>query len=88
MLRALAGTVGHVVASAYASPRALDAHSLAETATAILGASRVTVQPNLTRAITEARRAADPSGNKGVFVTGSVMTAGEASAMNDQSRSI
>ena len=58
-------------------------HRLGALAVDVFGADRVSVQPRLTEALTEAMELAeagpdDALGGSGVLVTGSVITAGQA----------
>ncbi|WP_369138661.1 bifunctional folylpolyglutamate synthase/dihydrofolate synthase [Modestobacter versicolor] len=80
MLLPLRGAAAHVLVTENTSPRRMPAAALAARAAAVLGADRVTVMPDLPRALQAARdRAARPGA--AVLVTGSVVTAGEAGAL-------
>lgn len=64
------------------SPRALSATALGQRATAVFGADRVEVAPDMTSAIERAVALADQSGpGAGVLVAGSVYAVGEARAL-------
>ncbi|MDO4910358.1 MAG: folylpolyglutamate synthase/dihydrofolate synthase family protein [Corynebacterium sp.] len=85
MLEALAPVLSEIVVTQNSSPRALDAHELAELAVEYFGEERVRVEPNLAGAYELAVELAedgeeDPAGC-GVIITGSVVTAGDARAM-------
>ncbi|MFW3169701.1 bifunctional folylpolyglutamate synthase/dihydrofolate synthase [Geodermatophilus sp. CPCC 206100] len=80
MLHALRDPAVEVVASENTSPRRLPAADLGAAAAEVLGADRVTVEPDLAGAVRSALdRASD--GVTAVLVTGSVVTAGEAAAL-------
>ncbi len=83
MLRVLRDGAHEVVVTENASPRRMPAAALAARATALLGAERVTVEPELPRALRAALRSATRTApeNGAVLVTGSVVTAGEAGAL-------
>jgi len=83
MLAALEEVCAELVVTQNSSSRAMPADELAALAVDIFGADRVSVQPVLAEAITEAIELAeagpdDALGGSGVLVTGSVITAGEA----------
>jgi dihydrofolate synthase/folylpolyglutamate synthase len=80
MLQALRDTAAEVVVTENSSPRRLPAAALAARAAEVLGPDRVTVEPDLPRAVrTASGRAARSDGERtAVLVTGSVVTAGEA----------
>jgi dihydrofolate synthase/folylpolyglutamate synthase len=83
MLAALEDICAELVVTQNSSPRAMPADELGALAVDIFGADRVSVQPVLGEAITEAIELAeagpdDALGGSGVLVTGSVITAGEA----------
>ena len=80
MLHALVDTATEVVVTENSSPRRLPVAFLAARATEVLGPDRVTVEPDLRRAVrTALGRAARAHGEAtSVLVTGSVVTAGEA----------
>jgi dihydrofolate synthase / folylpolyglutamate synthase len=83
MLRALRDGASEVVVTENASPRRMPAAALAARATALLGPERVTVEPELPRALRAALRSATRTAPEtgAVLVTGSVVTAGEAGAL-------
>jgi len=68
-----------IVITANSSPRAMDPDELGALATGVFGPDRVSVEPQLTRAVAEAAELAEEGGESGggVIVTGSVVTAGE-----------
>jgi dihydrofolate synthase/folylpolyglutamate synthase len=83
MLATLEDVCAELVVTQNSSPRAMPADELGALAVDIFGADRVSVQPVLGEAITEAIELAeagpdDALGGSGVLVTGSVVTAGEA----------
>jgi dihydrofolate synthase/folylpolyglutamate synthase len=83
MLAALEDICAELVVTQNASKRALPADELGALAVDVFGADRVSVQPRLTDALTEAMELAeagpdDALGGSGVLVIGSVITAGEA----------
>jgi dihydrofolate synthase / folylpolyglutamate synthase len=83
ILAALEDVCAELVVTENSSPRAMPADELGALAAEIFGADRVSVQPHLGEAITEAIELAeagpdDALGGSGVLVTGSVITAGEA----------
>ncbi|RBY83181.1 folylpolyglutamate synthase/dihydrofolate synthase family protein [Blastococcus sp. TF02A-26] len=83
MLAELEGICAELVVTQHTSPRAMPADELGALAVEVFGADRVSVNPRLPEAITEAIELAeagpdDALGGSGVLVTGSVITAGEA----------
>jgi dihydrofolate synthase/folylpolyglutamate synthase len=83
MLAELEGICAELVVTQHTSPRAMPADELGALAVDVFGADRVSVNPRLPEAITEAIELAeagpdDALGGSGVLVTGSVITAGEA----------
>jgi dihydrofolate synthase/folylpolyglutamate synthase len=83
MLAALEDVCAELVVTQNSSSRAMPADELGALAVDIFGADRVSVQPVLSEAITEAIELAeagpdDALGGSGVLITGSVITAGEA----------
>ncbi len=83
MLAELEPLCAELVVSQHSSPRAMPADELGALAVDVFGADRVSVNPRLRDAITEAIELAeagpdDALGGSGVLVTGSVITAGEA----------
>lgn len=70
MVRAAAGLVDEFVVTAAPSDRTTDPDALAATAVGVVGADRVTVEPELERALDAARELADEEG--GVVVFGSI----------------
>jgi dihydrofolate synthase/folylpolyglutamate synthase len=83
MLAALEEICAELVVTQNSSERALPADELGALAVDVFGGDRVSVQPALGEAITEAIELAeagpdDALGGSGVLVTGSVITAGEA----------
>jgi dihydrofolate synthase/folylpolyglutamate synthase len=83
MLAELEGICAELVVTQHSSPRAMPADELGALAVDVFGADRVSVNPRLPEAITEAIELAeagpdDALGGSGVLVTGSVITAGEA----------
>jgi dihydrofolate synthase / folylpolyglutamate synthase len=79
ILEELEGVVQEVVVTANSSPRAMDADELGALAAEVFGAARVSVEPDLRRAVEQAGELAEEGGvsGVGVIVTGSVVTAGE-----------
>jgi dihydrofolate synthase/folylpolyglutamate synthase len=79
LLTELEPLLAEVVVSANESPRSMDADELAALAVEVFGADRVSVEPDLARAIEEAAELAEEAGDSGVgvIVTGSVVTAGQ-----------
>jgi dihydrofolate synthase/folylpolyglutamate synthase len=83
MLRELEPVCAELVVTQNSSSRAMPADELGALAVDVFGADRVSVQPRLPEALTEAVELAeagpdDALGGSGVLVTGSVITAGEA----------
>jgi dihydrofolate synthase/folylpolyglutamate synthase len=83
MLAELEEICAELVVTQHSSPRAMPADELGALAVDVFGADRVSVNPRLGEAITEAIELAeagpdDALGGSGVLVTGSVITAGEA----------
>jgi dihydrofolate synthase/folylpolyglutamate synthase len=83
MLAELEPLCAELVVTEHSSPRAMPADELGALAVDVFGADRVSVNPRLRDAITEAIELAeagpdDALGGSGVLVTGSVITAGEA----------
>ncbi|SDM69974.1 dihydrofolate synthase / folylpolyglutamate synthase [Geodermatophilus siccatus] len=83
MLRELETVCAELVVTQNSSSRAMPADELGALAVDVFGADRVSVQPQLPEALTEAVELAeagpdDALGGSGVLVTGSVITAGEA----------
>jgi dihydrofolate synthase/folylpolyglutamate synthase len=83
MLTELEGICAELVVTQHTSPRAMPADELGALAVDVFGSDRVSVNPRLPEAITEAIELAeagpdDALGGSGVLVTGSVITAGEA----------
>jgi dihydrofolate synthase/folylpolyglutamate synthase len=83
MLTALEDVCAEIVVTQNSSQRAMPADELGALAVDVFGADRVSVQPVLAEALTEAIELAeagpdDALGGSGVLVTGSVITAGEA----------
>jgi dihydrofolate synthase/folylpolyglutamate synthase len=83
MLTALEEICAELVVTQNSSPRAMAADELGALAVDVFGADRVSVNPRLAEAVTEAMELAeagpdDALGGSGVLVTGSVITAGEA----------
>ncbi|MDY6049936.1 MAG: folylpolyglutamate synthase/dihydrofolate synthase family protein [Corynebacterium sp.] len=81
ILTALEPVLTEVIITENRSPRVLDAEVLAEAAREIFGEERVSVNPDLAAAIEQAIDLADWSeteSGRGVLVTGSVVTAGDA----------
>jgi dihydrofolate synthase/folylpolyglutamate synthase len=83
MLAELEPLCAELVVTQHTSPRAMPADELAALAVDVFGQTRVSVNPRLPDAITEAIELAeagpdDALGGSGVLVTGSVITAGEA----------
>lgn len=72
-----------VVITANSSPRAMDPDQLGALATEVFGVDRVSVEPDLARAVEQAGELAEEGGESGVgvIVTGSVVTAGEIRAL-------
>jgi dihydrofolate synthase/folylpolyglutamate synthase len=81
MLRALRGIATEVIVTENASPRRMRADVLARHAVDVLGPERVSVQPDLARAVQAAVDSALGDADAGVLITGSVVTAGEARAL-------
>ena len=86
MLTALEGICAELVVTQNSSPRAVPADELGALAVDVFGADRVSVHPQLAEALESAIELAeagpdDALGGSGVLVTGSVITAGEASAL-------
>ncbi len=86
MLAELEPLCAELVVSQHSSPRAMPADELGALAVDVFGADRVSVNPRLREAITEAIELAeagpdDALGGSGVLVTGSVITAGEARSL-------
>jgi dihydrofolate synthase/folylpolyglutamate synthase len=81
MLRALRGIATEVIVTENASPRRLRAEELARHAVDVLGPERVSVQPDLARAVRSAQDQAAAEPDSAVLITGSVVTAGEARAL-------
>jgi dihydrofolate synthase/folylpolyglutamate synthase len=83
MLCTLDGSVAEVIDTENSSPRRMPAAALAVRAAELLGAERVTLEPELPQALrTELRLARTVGrGRTAVLVTCSVVTAGEASAL-------
>ncbi len=85
LLETLEPVITQAVITQSSSPRAMSAQDLAELATDIFGANRVTVEPQLGRALETGIRLADEAGagmgGAGVLITGSVVTAAEARAL-------
>ena len=83
MLAELEPLCAELVVTEHSSPRAMPADELGALAVDVFGGDRVSVNPRLRDAITEAIELAeagpdDALGGSGVLVTGSVITAGEA----------
>jgi dihydrofolate synthase/folylpolyglutamate synthase len=80
ILAELEPVVAEVVVSTNSSPRAMDPDELGALAVDVFGSERVSVEPDLGRAVEQARELAEEEGaaGAGVIVTGSVVTAGEA----------
>jgi dihydrofolate synthase / folylpolyglutamate synthase len=92
ILAALEDICAELVVTQNSSSRAMPADELGALAVDIFGADRVSVQPVLGDAITEAIELAeagpdDALGGSGVLVTGSVITAGEARTLMSGRRS-
>src|SRR5205085_6290222 len=81
MLASLAGVATEVIVTENASPRRLPADDLARHAVDVLGPARVSVQPDLARAVQDALNRAGREPRSAVLITGSVVTAGEARAL-------
>jgi dihydrofolate synthase/folylpolyglutamate synthase len=86
MLTALEDVCAELVVTQNSSPRAMPADELGALAVDVFGADRVSVQPVLAEALTEAMELAeagpdDALGGSGVLATGSVITAGEARSL-------
>ncbi len=77
LLRALAPGVGQLIAAENTSSRHLPAAELASRAATVVCPARVCLQPDLGRALDEARASA-VARDTVLLVTGSVVTAGEA----------
>lgn len=79
ILAELEPVLTEVVITASSSPRAMDPDELGALASAAFGSDRVSVEPDLGRAVEEAAALAEEGGESGVgvVVTGSVVTAGE-----------
>ena len=91
MLAALEDVCAELVVTQNGSPRAMPADELGALAVDVFGADRVSVQPRLAEALTEAVELAeagpdDALGGSGVLVIGSVVTAGEARTLLAGSR--
>lgn len=80
ILAELEPVLQEVVVTANSSPRSMDPDELGAIASEIFGAARVSVEPQLARAIEQASEIAEEAGESGVgvVITGSVVTAGEA----------
>ncbi|AOS62436.1 bifunctional tetrahydrofolate synthase/dihydrofolate synthase [Actinoalloteichus hymeniacidonis] len=85
ILTELGAVADHLVITQNTSPRALPAETLGEMAIALFGEAKVTVKPALGEALETAMRMSgetddpdEPAAGRGVVVTGSVITAGEA----------
>lgn len=82
MLRVLRDVAAEVVVTETTSPRRMPAEALGRVASTVLGEPRVTVEPELERALGLAlQRALTAPGDAAVLVTGSVVTAAEARAL-------
>jgi len=83
MLTALRDSATEVLVTENTSPRRMPAAALAACAAELLGTERVTVEPDLLRAIRAALHLATLGSREAtaVLVTGSVVTAGEAGAL-------
>ncbi len=80
ILTELEPVLQEVVITANSSPRAMDPDELGALATEVFGSDRVSVEPNLARAVEQAGELAEEGGESGVgvIVSGSVVTVGEA----------
>jgi dihydrofolate synthase/folylpolyglutamate synthase len=80
ILRELAPVVDDFIITQSTSDRAVDADDLAAIAVSIVGAARVTVEPNFETALETARDAASATEKGAVIVTGSITLVGDAIA--------
>jgi len=78
IVRALEPVVTEFVVTDAPSDRAIDADSLAAIVVGIVGRDRVTVEPELARALEAARDSAEEAERGAVLVTGSITLVGEA----------
>ncbi|MDN4640183.1 bifunctional folylpolyglutamate synthase/dihydrofolate synthase [Agreia sp. PsM10] len=78
IVRALEPVVTEFVVTDAPSDRAIDADSLAAIVVGIVGRDRVTVEPELARALEVARDSAEEAERGAVLVTGSITLVGEA----------
>ena len=80
ILTELEPVLHEVVVTTNSSSRAMDADELGALASEVFGAQRVSVEPEFSRAVEEAKELAEEGGDSGVgvVITGSVVTAGEA----------
>jgi dihydrofolate synthase/folylpolyglutamate synthase len=78
IVRALEPVVTEFVVTDAPSDRAIDADSLAAIVVGIVGRDRVSVEPELARALESARDSADEAERGAVLVTGSITLVGEA----------
>jgi dihydrofolate synthase/folylpolyglutamate synthase len=81
MLASVRGIATEVIVTENGSPRRMPADELARHAADVLGPDRVTVQPDLARAVQDAVARAARDAGSAVLITGSVVTAGEARAL-------
>jgi dihydrofolate synthase/folylpolyglutamate synthase len=83
ILAELEPVLQEVVITTNSSPRAMDPDELGALATEVFGSQRVSVEPDLARAVEQAGELAEEGGASGVgvVITGSVVTAGEARSL-------
>ncbi|MDN5857098.1 MAG: bifunctional folylpolyglutamate synthase/dihydrofolate synthase [Pseudonocardia sp.] len=83
MLTELEPVLHEVVVTANSSPRSMDPDELGALASEVFGSRRVSVEPDLARAVEQAGELAEEGGGSGVgvVITGSVVTAGQARAL-------
>lgn len=83
ILTELEPVLDEVVVTANSSPRAMDPDELGALAAEVFGSGRVSVEPDLARAVEQAGELAEEAGDSGVgvVVTGSVVTVGEARSL-------
>lgn len=83
ILTELEPVLAEVVVTANSSPRSMDPDELGALASEVFGSQRVSVEPELARAVEQAEELAEEGGvsGVGVVITGSVVTAGQARAL-------
>ncbi len=83
ILTELEPVLHEVVVTTNSSPRTMDPDELGALASEVFGAQRVSVEPDLARAVEQAGELAEEGGSSGVgvVITGSVVTAGQARSL-------